>query len=178
MSSGEAGSETEANGRRLIVLGRVGAPWGVRGWVRLDSWTEPREALLDYGSCFLRGSADWQEARLLEGRRQGKSVVGHFEGCEDRDAALALRGAEIGVAREDLPDPGEGHYYWADLEGLAVRHRDGRELGRVAYLLATGEHDVLVVQGEREVLIPFVMGRFILDVDLEHGIIDVDWEWD
>ncbi len=163
---------------RLIVLGQVGAPWGVRGWVRLNSYTEPREALQEYQECFLRRDGQWVATKFEAIRPQGKSLVGKLERVDDRDAAISWRGAEIGIAREQLPEPGDGHYYWADLEGLQVRHRDGRELGRVEYLLATGEHDVLVVQGERETLIPFVMEQVILDVDLANGLITVDWEWD
>lgn len=166
----------------------------MRGWVRLTSYTEPRDALLAYSNCFLRraegggdgggdggsdgGSDEWVAARIEASHPQGKSLVGKLAGVEDRDAAIAWRGADIGLPREQLPTAGYGHYYWADLEGLTVRHRDGRELGKVAYLLATGQHDVLVVQGEREVLIPFVMDKFILAVDLANGLIDVDWEWD
>ncbi|NNE60544.1 MAG: 16S rRNA processing protein RimM [Woeseia sp.] len=173
-----ANDNKAGSAERLIVLGKVGAPWGVRGWVKLTSFTEPREALLDYRECFMRRSGEWIAASLEASHPQGKSLVGKLAGIDDRDAALEWRGAEIGFPREQMPSPGDGHYYWADLEGLEVRHRDGRELGRVAYLLATGEHDVLVVQGEREVLIPFVMDRVILSVDLTAGVIDVDWEWD
>lgn len=173
--SPRAGNATD---ERRIVLGSIGAPWGVRGWVRLNSWTDPREALLGYRDIELQRDGHWQPARLLEARQQGKSLVGRLEGVDDRDAAITWRGADIGVPREALPEPGDGHWYWADLEGLSVRHRDGRELGRVAYLLATGEHDVLVVKGERETLIPFVPETYVLNVDLAAGVIDVDWEWD
>ena len=164
--------------RQLIVLGQIGAPWGVRGWVRLNSYTEPREALLDYREFYLRQDGEWRIARLAEGQPQGKSLVGRLDDVTDRDAALQFRGAEIGVPREHMPDPDDGHYYWSDLEGLAVQRQDGQELGHIAYMLATGEHDVMVVRGERETLIPFVMDRFVLDVDLDKGLIVVDWEWD
>lgn len=169
--------ESDTSGR-VVVLGKIGAPWGVRGWVKLTSYTEPRDALLAYRNCFLRQEGDWTAAALEAGHPQGKSLVAKLAGVDDRDAALRWRGADIGMPRKALPEAGDGHYYWADLEGLEVRHRDGRSLGRVAYLLATGEHDVLVVQGEREVLIPFVMDRFVRGVDLAEGRIDVDWEWD
>lgn len=164
--------------RRLIVLGRVGRAQGVRGWVRLHSYTEPREALLRYADCYLNRGGEWQAARLAEGTVHGNTLLGRFDGVGDRDAAQGAVGADIGVPRGDLPDPGEGRYYWADLEGLAVRHKDGRRLGTVAYLVATGAHDVLAVRGEREILIPFVMDKVILDVDLEGGEIRVDWDWD
>lgn len=168
------------------MLGRVAGLYGVRGWVRVLSWTEPREALLEYGDCLLRRGAGWTESRLEEGRRHGKSVVAKFAGIDDRDTAAGLVGADIAVPREQLPETPEGQYYWAELEGLEVRHTDGRLLGRVAYMLATGANDVMAVQGtsdregdgNREILIPFVKDRYVLGVDLDEGVIDVDWEWD
>lgn len=161
-----------------IVLGRISGLYGVRGWVKVFSYTEPRDAILDYRDCLLQRDGGWETARIEEGRTQGRTVVARFAGIDDRDQAKPLVGSDIGVRRKDLPEPADGEYYWADLEGLEVVHRDGRSLGRVAYLLATGANDVLVVQGEREVLVPFVPDKVILDVDVAAGIINVDWEWD
>lgn len=144
----------------------------------MHSYTEPREAILDYRDCLLKTDDGWEETRLEDGRTRGRTVIARFAGTGDRDQAARLVGSEIGVRREALPATVKGEYYWADLEGLEVVHRDGRSLGRVAYLLATGAHDVLVVQGDREVLVPFVPGRVILDVDVAAGVIEVDWEWD
>ncbi|MDZ7643885.1 MAG: ribosome maturation factor RimM [Woeseiaceae bacterium] len=115
----------DAPGDRLVVLGRIGAPWGVRGWVRLTSYTDPRAALLDYRRCRIRCEGRWQDGRIVEGRMQGDVPVARFEGVDDRDKAASWRGAEIGVARSELPDPGPGHYYWTDLEGMNATHRDG-----------------------------------------------------
>ena len=161
-----------------VILGRIVGLFGVRGWVKVYSYTEPREAVLDYNEWLLSRNGGWQRAVLAEGKRHGKAVIVRLEGVEDRDAAAELTGSDIGIDRDALPDPGEGHYYWADLEGLVVVHRDGTELGRVAYLMATGANDVLVVDGPDERLIPFVPGEVILDVDLAAGVIRVDWEWD
>ena len=97
---------------------------------------------------------------------------------EDRDQAAQYVGCDLAIRREDLPVADDATYYWADLEGMRVVHRDGTELGRVAYLLETGANDVLVTEGERERLIPFVAGKVILDVDFAAGVISVDWEWD
>ena len=119
-----------------------------------------------------------QVATISEGRAHGKGVIARFDGVEDRDAAASCLGAELAVPRSSLPEPGDGHYYWADLEGLRVVRKDGSEIGEVAYLLATGANDVLVVQGQKEVLIPFVTGSVVLDVDVAGGKITVDWEWD
>ena len=177
-----------SKGGEPVILGRVSGLYGVRGWVRVFSYTEPRDALLDYRHWLLRSGADWSEKAVVDGRRQGKSVVARLAGIDDRDAAEAWVGADIAVTRESLPATGEGQYYWADLEGLEVRHRDGRILGRVAYMLATGANDVMVVQpgaqvevpgrGAQEILIPFVPELYILRVDTDDGVIDVDWEWD
>jgi len=161
-----------------VILGRIVGLFGVRGWIKVYSYTEPREAVLDYRDWLLGRDGDWQRVELAEGKRHGKAVIARLEGIDDRDAAAELIGSDIGVDRDALPEPEEGHYYWADLEGLAVVHRDGSELGRVACLLATGANDVLVVDGPVERLIPFVPGTVILDVDLAAGVIHVDWEWD
>ena len=161
-----------------VILGRIVGLFGVRGWLKVYSYTEPREAVLDYKDWLLSRNGRWQRVVLAEGKRHGKAVIARLEGIEDRDAAAELTGSEIGVDRDTLPDPGEGHYYWADLEGLTVVHKDGTELGKVAYLMATGANDVLVVDGPAERLIPFVTGEVILDVDLAAGIMRVDWEWD
>jgi 16S rRNA processing protein RimM len=156
--------------------------YGIKGWVRVFSYTEPAEALLGYRRWLLRMAGGWTSKSLAEGRKHGKSLVARLANIEDRDGAAALVGADIAVARESLAAIGAGEYYWADLEGLEVRHRDGRVLGRVAGMLATGGHDVMVVRAngepDREILIPFVAEQYVLGVDVAAGVIDVDWEWD
>ncbi len=161
-----------------VVLGRISGLFGVKGWVKVYSYTEPREAVLEYRRWLLSGKDGWQEATVAEGQRHGKTIIARIDGYVDRDQAAELIGTEIAVPRDELPETEEDRFYWSDLEGLRVVHRDGTELGRVAYLLETGANDVMVVQGEQERLIPFVMGEVILGVDLADGRIDVDWEWD
>jgi len=142
------------------------------------SYTDPREALLEYESWLLGRKGEWRPAKVAEGQRHGKTVVVRIDGFDDRDQAATLIGTEIGVPREELPDTEEGHYYWSDIEGLRVVRRDGLELGVLAYMLETGAHDVMVVQGEGERLIPFVKDEVVIDVDLGAGLIRVDWDWD
>ncbi len=161
-----------------VILGRITGIFGVRGWVKVFSYTEPREAVLDYGRWLLSKDGGWREAKLAEGKRHGKTVIARIEGVNDRDEAETLIGIDIGVPREELPEAEAGQYYWADLEGLEVVRRDGSRVGTVAELLETGANDVMVVRGEREILIPFVMDRVIVDVDLAEGVITVDWDWD
>lgn len=161
-----------------MLLGQVSGLFGVRGWVKVFSYTEPREAILGYSSWLLKRQGEWVAAEVEAGKRHGKTVIVHFAGVADRDEAAGLIGCDIAVERDEMPAPGEGSYYWSDLEGLTVLHRDGSELGRVTELIETGANDVLVVTGETERLIPFVPGSVILDVDLAAGEIRVDWEWD
>lgn len=162
----------------LVILGRISGLYGVRGWVRVFSYTEPREAVLDYRDWLVDRGGEWQTARIAEGRRHGKSVVARLDGVEDREKAAELMGCSIAVPSGALPPTEQGRYYWRDLEGLKVVHRDGTELGEVAYVMETGANDVLVTAGDKERLIPFVVGEVILDVDLANGVITVDWEWD
>lgn len=142
------------------------------------SFTRPREAILDYDRWFLSQDGEWRPAKVVEGKQHSKTVIVRLDGVHDRDQAAALIGKDIAISRDDLPKTEVGSYYWADLEGMQVLHRDGTELGEVAYLMETGANDVLVTKGERERLIPFIADQVILDVDFAKGIITVDWEWD
>ena len=161
-----------------MVLGRIVGLFGVKGWVKVFSYTQPREAILDYERWFLKMNHAWHSVAVAEGKRHGKAIIARLTGYADRDAAQELIGADVAIERDDMPMPEDGSYYWSDLEGLRVMHRDGRDLGRVAYLLETGANDVLVTEGQRERLIPFVADKVILDVDFAAGVITVDWEWD
>ena len=161
---------------RHVVLGQVNGLFGVRGWVKVFSHTDPRENILRYGPWRLTLEGRSREFRVLEGRRQGKGIVARLEGLDDRDQAAAWLGAEISVPREQLPEPGPGEYYWADLIGLEVKTMDGVALGRVSHLFRTGANDVMVVQGERERLVPFVQEDVVREVDLEAGRIRVVWD--
>jgi len=164
--------------QQRVILGKVGGLYGVRGWVKLWSFTDPVENLLDYQEVELGREGAWRVARLAEGRRQGQALVARFEGCADRDDAALLVGAELAVMRDRLPAPAAGEYYWADLAGLKVVTTAGVELGRVDHMMATGANDVMVVKGERERLLPFLPGRFVHEVDLAGGLIVVDWDPD
>lgn len=162
----------------LIVLGEVSGVYGVAGWVRVYSYTDPRENILDYPVWHLRGRDGWSRMELNDGRRQGKAIVAHIGEHTDRDQARGLIGCKIAVPRRELPEPAEDEYYWADLQGLRVYNRDGFDFGTVARLMETGANDVLVVAGERERLIPMVPEVYVLRVDLEAGVMEVDWDPD
>ena len=164
--------------KKPVILGHVSGLFGVKGWFKVHSYTEPRDAILTYRNWLLERDGDWQPVRIEEGKRHSKTVVARLEGVTDRDAAAAYVGAGIGIFREEMPELKSGEYYWTDLEGMEVVSISGRKLGKVNYLLATGANDVLVVQGDQEILIPFVRNEVIKDVDIAKGVISVDWEWD
>lgn len=161
-----------------VVLGRVSGLFGVNGWVRVFSHTEPREGITRYHPVFLNRQGEWREFRIEAGRAHGAGVVLKFAGCDDRDQAAVLIQSDIAVHRAQLPPPKPGEYYWADLEGLRVVTLEGVELGAVSHLLATGANDVLVVRGERERLLPFVRDRVVIEVNLEQRLLRVDWDPD
>lgn len=160
----------------FVTLGRISGLYGVRGWCKVFSYTEPRDNILVYSPLYLRTDGEWRERAMAEGRKHGQGVVLRLEGCENRDQAAELLGTEIAVRREQLPEAAPGEYYWADLIGLRVVNRDGVELGRIAEMMATGANDVMVVAGERERLIPFTRGEAVSEVNLDAGFIEVDWD--
>jgi 16S rRNA processing protein RimM len=158
-----------------IQLGRVGAPWGVKGWVHIDSYTDPPDGILEYRRWMLRlGSGERVSHRIAEGHPHSDRIVARLEGIEDRDRAAALTGAVIEVDRAELPPTGEREYYQADLIGLPVRNLEGVDLGKVGYFLETPTGPMMVVQGEREYWIPAVP-KHLSKVDLVAGLIRVDW---
>ena len=162
-----------------LVVGRIAGLYGVRGWVKVYSHTQPRDNILGYSPWYLReASGQWRKVLPLNGRIQGKGLVAQLEGCDERDAAARLIGQDIAIRREQLPTPQEGEYYWTDLIGLEVETVDGVALGVVDHLLETGANDVLVVKGERERLIPYIWRDVVTEVDLEAGRLRVDWDPD
>lgn len=159
-----------------MPVGRVAGAYGIKGWIKVFSYTEPRENVAQFGSWIIERDGSRREVELEAGKSQGKSVLVKLAGIDNREAALALVGAEIEVSRAALAPAEPGEYYWADLEGLSVRNEAGETLGRVDHLLATGAHDVLVLDGDGSRLIPFVVGEIVKDVDLESGVLVVDWD--
>ena len=158
-----------------MVVGRIGGAYGIRGWVRLTSFTDPPANLLGYSPWFLRRAGEWQAVDVLETQPHGEGFVARLSGIDDRSAALAIRGSLLGVRADSFPPAEPGEYYWRDLIGLRVVNSDGTLFGTVERLIATGAHDVLVVGGERERLIPFVE-QFVTGVVPEDGLLRVDWE--
>jgi len=155
-------------------MGWISAPFGVKGWVKVEPNTAATGNLLAYKTWWVGREGDWREIAVAEARVQGRALVARLEGHDDRDAAAALRGKSVAVPRAALPRTQSGEYYWADLIGLAVVNGSAQGLGRITGVLQTGANDVLVVAGERERLIPFI-AEVVRDVNMAAGVVRVEW---
>jgi len=167
----------------MIVMGRIIAPYGVKGWVKIHpfgddplSWRKMPQWWLSADDT--APEARWQAHALKGCRQQGKTLVAALDGIDDRSAAEALKGCYIAAPREAMPPTEKDEYYWADLIGLAVENAEGEALGKVTTLISAGAHEVLQVNdGELEHLIPFVPA-YVDSVDTESGRIQVQWHKD
>lgn len=164
---------------KQVLVGRIVGLSGVGGMVKLESWTDPRMQIFSYQPWQLKSAAGFKEMSGARGREQGKGMVAELPGIANREAAAALIGSEIWVARSAMPKAAPGQYYWFDLEGLEVVNVEGVAMGKVSHLISTGANDVMVArQGDRERLIPFIDDDFVKSVDLQAQRITVDWDPD
>ncbi len=160
-----------------MPVGRIIGPYGVRGWLKVYSYTHPKKNILDYAPWFIQlGQGPAEVRRLIDGRVHGKNIVAQVEGCSTREQVSRWVGAEISVERSRLPRLEPGEYYWADLIGWKVITVTGVELGTVDHLLETGANDVVVIKGERERLIPYIKGSVIRETDPVARVLWVDWD--
>ena len=160
-------------------MGRIVAPYGLKGWVRVEPYGTIPDSLSAYPSWWVGRDGDWRELKVAQSALQhGASLVARLEGCTERDAALALKGSEVAVKREALPKSANNEFYWADLVGLKVVNVQDQALGVLAELFDNGAHAVMrVVDGETERLLPFVE-QVVRQVDTVQGRIRVEWGLD
>lgn len=190
-------------GQEFVTLGRLGMPHGVKGWLKLHSFTDPPDNILGYGRFQIMEGGQLRELEIDESRPQGKSFIAHVKGCDDRELARQYTGRELLLAKAELPTLETGDYYWYQLQGLRVLNLRGELLGVVSHLIETGANDVLVLRrpspagdadaGEigagqakverakagsplEEILVPYVPGAVVRRVDLAAGLMEVDWE--
>lgn len=170
-----------------VIVGKIVAPYGVKGWVKIHSYTEPDTNILDYRPLSIQRGENWEPVEIDAGRRHGKGIVAHVVGCDDRNQAGLIAQCALAVSADQLPDLVDDDYYWRQLEGFEVYARTDKGpvmLGRIAWLFATGANDVMVVEGttdsidQRQRLIPWVPGQHVLEVDVEAGQVTVDWDPD
>ena len=161
-----------------IPVGQVHGVFGIRGWIKLRSITRPTDGIFSYRRWCFGQDLPLREYHVSSFRADGENFLVKLRGVNSREEAESLVGLQVSVPPAALPPLTDGHYYWRDLVGLSVLNQDGLALGRVSGLLETGANDVLVVEGERQRLIPFVPERYVLRVDLTGGQIVVDWHAD
>jgi 16S rRNA processing protein RimM len=159
---------------KMIVMGRIGGPFGIKGWIKVQPFTGGLDGLLEHQGWWLGRDGRWERIQVEDGAVHGRTLIAKLQGCEDRQAAARLKGLEIAIPRDQLPASADGEYYWSDLIGLEVANREGVALGRIARLIETGASPVLVVEGERERLIPFAQ-TVIVSVNLADRRLTVDW---
>ena len=172
-----------------LVVGKITGCYGVKGWVKVHSYTDPQENFLGFGKWVLRRRGAVEPIEFDDGRVQGRGLVAHIAGVDDRTLAESYRGLEVAVQADSLPDLEAGDYYWSQLQGLQVWCSDQSPeasdervlLGSVDYLIETGANDVLVVKptegsiDDRERLIPYLPGDVVTRVDLAEAVIEVNW---
>ena len=161
-------------------MGHISGVHGIKGWVKIYSLTEPHEAIFEYQPWLV--GEKLQVVHIEQGKKHGKHLIALLKKVRDREQAEGLVDRQIAVYRDQLPELPEEVFYWTDLVGLAVQLEDGTDLGTIRNMLATGANDVMVVQGvlqgERERLIPFVPGPYVISVDLDKRLVVVDWDPD
>lgn len=162
---------------RVVVLGKIAGTFGVRGWVKINSYTEPPDNILEYADLLIGGGEHWNSIELEDGKITGRGVLGKLKGIETPEDARTRVGAELGVRRSALPPPAPGEYYWSDLEGLDAESPSGERLGRVDHFRATPAGTMIVLRGDRELWVPFVKER-IVKVDLAQRRIVLEWSLD
>lgn len=171
-----------------VVVGRTATVYGIKGWLKVRSYTEPMDNLLGFENCFIQRQGQWQPVEVEAGREYGKGLLIKLRGVDTPEDARLYAGCDLAVATEELPPLEPDEFYWRELEGLRVfvdvPERGRLALGRVDHLLETGANDVLVVQGDehsidrRERLIPYLPEQVVLEIDLEAGTLLVDWDPD
>lgn len=161
----------------LVVMGRIVAPYGILGWVKVKPGTELLDGLLAYETWLIGKDANWLEVKLEKAKVHNDVLHVKLSGVDDRDAAFACKGKQVAVPKALLPKLEGDEYYWSDLIGLAVKNQQGVDFGKVADVFETGANDVIVVKGDVERLIPFI-AQAILAVSLDKQTMLVDWDED
>ncbi len=169
-----------------IIIGQISGVFGVHGWVKIFSHTEPRNNILEYTPWLIKKKDGWQSVPFIKGRKQGKTIVAQLKGVDDPDMAHALIGCDIAIDESQLKKLAEDDFYWRELQGLKVIDLAGVPLGKISSMMATGANDVIVVKLDaeiaqakkvKEILIPYI-DSVVKKIDLEEGLIEVDWDED
>lgn len=159
----------------LVVIGRIAGLYGIKGWLKIISYTEPRVNVFSYSPWYLNRGSAWLKVDVDSGRAHNKGIIVKIKGCDDRTYASPMIDSEIHVSRILFPLASSDEYYWSDLQGLKVCNLQDEVLGIVASMMSNGVQDIMVVRGDIERLIPFVKNHFVISVDLSKKRVIVDW---
>jgi len=174
----------------LVVIGEISAVFGVKGWLKVHSYTEPFDNILAYDNWLLEKNGQTRQVVIDEARRHSNGIVVHIKDVDDRDLAKAYCKSQIKIPLSAMPELSKDDYYWHQLEGLQVYLQDeagqaGLLIGSVDHLIETGANDVLVVKPElegksdsEEILIPYLLDKVVKSVDIDNGTMLVDWQMD
>ncbi len=166
-----------SDGQNRVVLGRITGLYGVRGWLKIFSYSRPRENIFSYNPWLIEQSQDVSlTQQVIAWKVQGKGLIAQLDGINDRNMAQTYVGLDIAVPRDALPALAKDEYYWCDLIGLKVVNQNQDVLGTVIEIMETGANDVVMVEGEEKYLIPLLKGSVIKKVDHEQGQMLVDWD--
>jgi 16S rRNA processing protein RimM len=169
---------------RKVVLGKIVGAFGVLGWVKVESYTDPPDNILEYPVWQLSSGKEWRPTKLKAGRLTAKGIQAQVESIPDRTVAEKSRGVLIAVSRSELPEPNPGEYYWDDLVGLSAFSPQGELLGRIDEIRAAPAHALLAIVGERDgqrvdYLVPLVKERLLsVDLGAQRATVDWDRDWD
>lgn len=160
-----------------VIIGKFASTFGIHGWIKVKAYTEFGANILDYHPWYVqREQNTWTPIEVESSRIQGDAVMVKIANIDSPEQARLLTNSTIAIIRSQLPELEENEYYWSDLIGLTVIDQHGKTLGKVAFIMETGSNDVLVVKGEKEHAIPYLMGKVITSIDLDKQEIHVDWE--
>ena len=169
-------SAPHENGKKLLV-GKINGFFGLQGWVKVFSYTNPRANILNYSPWSIKVDGNFQSIDITSGREQSKTIVAHIKGIDNREDSQKFIGQDIYINKEQLPELTQGEYYWHELIGFDVINKDEERLGTVDYFVETGANDVLVVKGKKEYWIPYIK-PFLVSIDSKNNKILVDWDKD
>ncbi len=158
-----------------VVVGRLGKSHGLRGWLKVNSFTQPIENILDYQPWHIKRLGEMQRLDCTGKQLKANTILVQPEECTAPEQAALYNGLDILVSRQQLPNLPSGEYYWTDLEGLTVITKQEIVLGKIAYLIETGSNDIMVIKGGKEYWLPYLPGQVVLDIDLDKQIMRVDW---
>ncbi len=177
------GKETMSEQNNRIVMGKLGSTYGIRGWLKVFSYTDNAESIFDYTPWYLNQKGKWVEYKVESWKRHGQGYVCKLAGLDVREDAQLMTNFEIAIDPASLPELSEDEFYWRELFGMQVFTTKGYDLGEVTDLLETGSNDVLVIKanlkdafGQKERLVPYLEEQVIKKVDREARRIEVDWD--